>query len=157
MKIKVFIVIFIISTGLIILNRITNLSISSALIYWFLIFTSYSTFFLLLNEIFKRKYRKATRIFIIIIGFFCVGLFYITNLSFWGTQTIEYLNIADKNISIEYQMRDLGGLGFKTRIIEKTKILPYLNLIKEIDTTKINKSEWERVEIEKNEMNIKFP
>ncbi|WP_208796476.1 hypothetical protein [Flavobacterium fluviatile] len=157
MKIKLFITLFIISASLILLNRFTNLSISSPLIYWLLIFASYSIFIFLLNEILKGKYRKALRILIIIIGIICIGLYYITNLSFWGTQTIEYVNISDKNKSIEYQMRDLGGFGFKTRIIEKTKILPTINLIKEIDTTKINKTEWEKVEIEKNEMNIKFP
>jgi len=157
MKNKLFITLFLISTSLILLNRFSDLSISSPLIYWLLIFTTYSTFFLLLNGILKGKYRKATRILIFIVGIICIGLYYITNLSFWGTQSIEYVNIADENKSIEYQMRDLGGLGFKTRIIEKIKILPNINWIKEIDTTKVIKTEWRKIEIAKNEMNIKFP
>lgn len=157
MKQKLFITIFIISTGLILINRFSNLSINSPLIYWLLIFTTYSTFVLLLNKILKEKYRKTTKVLIIIIGILCLGLYRVTYLSFWGTQSIEYINIADENKTIEFQMRDLGGLGFKRRIIEKRKILPKINWVKEIDTTKMNKTAWKRVEIELNEMNIKFP
>ncbi|MCF6142065.1 hypothetical protein L1S34_12275 [Flavobacterium sp. K77] len=157
MKYKLFITLFLISVSLILLNRFSDLSINSPLIYWLMIFVLYSTFFLLLNGILKEKYRKATKILIIIIGVICIGLYRITYLSFWGTQTIEYVNISDENKSIEFQMRDLGALGFKTRIIEKTKILPNINWIKEIDTSKINKTEWKKVEIERNEMNLKFP
>lgn len=157
MKQKLLITIFLISTGLILLNRFSDLSISSPLIYWILIFVAYSTFILSLNKILKGKYRKTTKVLIIIIAFLCVGLYQITHLSFWGTQSIEYINIADDNKSIEFQMRDLGGLGFKRRIIEKRKILPQINWVKEIDTTKINKTDWKKVEIHLNEMNMKFP
>ncbi|WP_124019406.1 hypothetical protein [Flavobacterium hydrophilum] len=157
MKQKLLITIFIISTGLILLNRFSNLSISSPLIYWILIFSTYSTFLLLLNKILKEKYRKTTKVLIIIVGILCVGLYSVTYLSFWRTQSIEYINIADENKTIEFQMRDLGGLGFKRRIIEKRKILPKINWVKEIDTTKMNKTAWKKVEIELNEMNMKFP
>lgn len=157
MKQRLFITIFIISTGLILLNRFSNLSISSPLIYWLLIFATYSTFLLLLNKMLNEKYRKTTKFLKIIFGILCFGLYWVSYLSFWGTQSIEYINIADKNKSIELQMRDLGGLGFKHRIIEKRKILPKINWVKEIDTTKINKTAWKKVDINLNEMNMKFP
>ena len=157
MKQKLFITIFIISIGLILLNRFSNLSISSPLIYWILIFATYSIFLLLLNEILKEKYKKTTKILILIVGILCFGLYRVTYLSFWGTQSIEYINIEDENKSIEFQMRDLGGLGFKRRIIEKRKILPKISWVKEIDTTNMNKTNWKKVKIELNEINMKFP
>lgn len=101
------------------------------------------------------------RIFISILG---ILLFSIINnfisisnyLSKWKTQEILYINKNDKNEKIIFQMKDIGALGYKKRIVKQTKIFFY-NKNTLIDTLEIDKRKWTKTNKFVNELNLKLP
>ncbi|TDW47319.1 hypothetical protein EV144_105340 [Flavobacterium sp. 270] len=153
---KIFYFLFTISTVIILLNRYSDLSINNAFLYWILIFISYASFVFILNIIFKEKFKKASIILIIFIAFSTITLCKLTYLSFWKTQSIEYINIKNNNQTIDFQMRDLGALGFKRRFIKKTKLIPGIDWSEEIDTNKVNREKWKKTNFSVNELHLKY-
>jgi hypothetical protein len=77
-----------------------------------------------------------------------VGMFsLLMQVSFggWTNERILYRNIKDKNVSINEQIWDVGALGFdrdSKRIVELNSIFIYFYQVKNIDTIKLDKSEW---------------
>lgn len=72
----------------------------------------------------------------------------------YKTQTILYQNKKDKNIIIEFQMQDIGALGYNRRVVKVEKGM-FFNSAETIDTTKVDKSDWEKVDIDVNELGLK--
>lgn len=93
---------------------------------------------------------------------FCILLFiglknpfvFYNLFSSYKTQTIIYVHKNNPELSIEFQMKDIGVLGYKRRIIKRNKKLFFKQEIV-IDTTKIDLSKWKKVNIYKNELNRK--
>jgi len=72
----------------------------------------------------------------------------------WTDYTIIYENIKNPEIKIKDQIFDEGALGYGShRIVEINPILSDLISVKTIDTNKINKSEWKRINLDR----LKFP
>lgn len=79
---------------------------------------------------------------------------FFTLFSSYKTQTIIYVHKNNPELSIEFQMKDIGALGYKRRIIKRNKKL-FFKQETIIDTTKIDLSKWEKVNIYKNELNLR--
>jgi len=92
----------------------------------------------------------------------CIALFvfmknpfrYYNIFSSYKTQTILYVHKNKPELSIEFQMKDVGALGYKRRIIKRNKNL-FFKQETIIDTTKIDLSKWKKVTIYKNKLNLK--
>lgn len=74
----------------------------------------------------------------------------------WKTQEIIYKNIQNPKENIQFQMQDIGALGYNKRIV-KVKTGLFFNSYQEIDTLNLNKEKWKRVNIFVNELNLKIP
>ena len=106
------------------------------------------------------KNKKYLLSFIIIA--FCISIFiglknpfvFYNIFSSYKTQTILYVHKNNPELSIEFQMKDIGALGYKRRIIKRNKKLYFKQEIV-IDTTKIDMSKWRKVNIDKNKLNLK--
>ena len=55
---------------------------------------------------------------------------------------------------IEFQMQDVGAFGYNRRIVEVETFL-FIDFAEEIDTSQIDKSEWQRVDEYINEIGFK--
>lgn len=84
----------------------------------------------------------------------------VTNFFTWSrdfkTQTIIFRSTQDRQVRIEFQMSDHGALGYGRRIVKVTPGF-WGDNIKEIDTAKIDKRAWDRVDEEVNELGLKYP
>jgi len=73
----------------------------------------------------------------------------------WKTQTVIYRNIFHPSQTIEFRMRgDRFAFGYKKQIVERKKILPFIDLIKDVDTAKIDSAEWQLTNERINELKI---
>jgi hypothetical protein len=73
----------------------------------------------------------------------------------WTNETILYRNINNKELTINQQIYDLGAFGYgKRRTAEIIPFLKYFELVKIIDTTKIDKTKWLKVN---EEGDLQFP
>ncbi len=93
---------------------------------------------------------------------FCISLFislskpfvFYNMLSSYKTQTILYVHKNNPELSIEFQMKNIGALGYKRRVVKRNKKL-FFKQETVVDTTKMDLSKWKKVNIDKNEMNLK--
>jgi hypothetical protein len=74
--------------------------------------------------------------------------------STWKTQTILFQHLNESK-TIEYQMQDVGALGYNTRTVQVRYLTPFFTLVKTIPTVFEIKKEWKNVNIEKNECKLK--
>ena len=73
----------------------------------------------------------------------------------WTNAMILYRNKKDKNVTITEQIYDMGAFGYgKRRVTELKPFLKYFEIVKIIDTTKIDKKDWIKTN---EEGNIHFP
>ena len=73
----------------------------------------------------------------------------------WTNETILYRNNADKNITINQQIFDVGALGYGGRRTVKLKpLFVFFQTVENIDITKIDKAKWTYVN---EEGDIHFP
>jgi hypothetical protein len=73
----------------------------------------------------------------------------------WQTQTIIYKHGHLSFMTIEYQMQDVGALGYKQRTVEVTYITPWFMITEERDLTKKISGPWFKIDKEVNELGIK--
>jgi hypothetical protein len=106
----------------------------------------------------KAKNRKIT-VFTSLMAGLCI--FILFNLMFsigfgsWTNETILFRNKRDHNITIAQQIFDVGALGYGgRRTAELTPFLKYFQLIKQVDTSNIDKAQWIFVN---EEANLHFP
>lgn len=76
-------------------------------------------------------------------------------LSAWKTQEVIFRNKEDQNHRIEFQMQDRGAVGINRRIVE-VKTHFFIDFANKIDTSKIDKSNWQKVDEYVNELGLKF-
>ena len=97
-------------------------------------------------------YGILTGIFYLIL-IFCVFIF--VGFGKWVNYTVLYRNKLNNNFTINEQIYDVGAFGYgKRRTVKINATLKYILFVENIDTTKINKAEWNFVN-EKG--NIKIP
>ncbi len=70
------------------------------------------------------------------------------------TQEILYRSKTDPNHRIEFQMEDVGALGYNRRTVE-IKSMGFLQQFQEITVDKIDTTKWDFVGEYKNELNLK--
>lgn len=74
----------------------------------------------------------------------------------WITQTVFYRNIDDKSKTINCQLRaDRFSFGSKKRVVQIYDLASFMEWTTDIDTLYIDKSKWEKMDQQLNEM--QFP
>lgn len=93
--------------------------------------------------------------FILIV--FRLGLLgYWFSVGTYETQTILYESTYCSCKTIEFQMQDIGALGYNRRYVEVTYLTPWFMITEEIDPDKKRGKEWIRVDKDVNELNLKY-
>lgn len=77
--------------------------------------------------------------------------------STWKTQTILYQNKRSKFKKIEFQMRDMGVLGYKRRTVEVTYIMDLFIIVKSVEDDVEKRIEWIKINKDINELGLKGP
>lgn len=132
--------------------------------YYEFIFTGLPFSFLLtLIGTIKKKNSKGKNwtivsftVFLSVICFFIlVNIMFSVGFGEWTNERTLYRKNDDQNITINQQVFDIGAFGYgRHRIVQLTPFLKYFQIIKPIDTTKINKAKWVYVNEEKD---VYFP
>ncbi len=84
----------------------------------------------------------------VMVVYLCSIFFVITFLGFglWVDERIIYIKKSNPEISIKEQIFDIGTFGYgKRRIVKITPLSPFLQIASDIDTVKITKAEWNRL------------
>ncbi|WP_284653235.1 hypothetical protein [Flavobacterium terrisoli] len=150
-------IIFIISTGIIVIERFTPVYINNFYIRLLLYIISASLLSFWISWILfgYNAVRKRVTIFIVVVIVVLLKA-YLTWGGSWKTQTILYTNKNDDDKTIEFQMRgDRFAFGYKKRIVERKKIMPFLDYVTDTDTTKINTATWKRIDKKINQLELK--
>lgn len=95
--------------------------------------------------------------------FFC-AVVAVPLLNPWGvfrqpfrTQTIIFRDKSDPEHRVEFQMQDVGALGYNKQLVEVRPLLFFFETTSPIDTTAPSNTTWVRVDEFVNEMGIKYP
>jgi hypothetical protein len=75
----------------------------------------------------------------------------------WQTQTILYQNGHLSFKTVEFQMQDVGALGYNKRTIEVFYLTPFFMTTSEVPNDIDQRVEWIKVDKEVNELGLKFP
>lgn len=75
----------------------------------------------------------------------------------WRTQTILYQNGHLSFKTVEFQMQDIGGLGYNKRTVEVFYLTPLFMITSEVPTDIDKRVEWVKVDKYVNELELKFP
>lgn len=149
--------IFAITATIVLLNRYTNFHINDFRVHFLFDFIAAASFTIIVGHLFKKL--QSNWSMILTVGIVGV-LFFLKAFFTWGgdwkTQTLLYRNIADKNKTINYQMRgDKFSFGFKKRVIAIYSLVPFIEWTTDVDTLYMDKSKWEKLDLKLNEM--QFP
>lgn len=149
----IFILTLIVTSTLLLIERLTSIEINNNFILFFLVFTVIGNLSLIISQYLFDKLSKNYVILLLVIIFsVCLVVAVLTWTNIWNTQAILYRNKKNPQQTIEYRMRNKYGFGFEKQIVRKKKILPYIDDIVVADTTTIDKSKWIRVNELVNEM-----
>ena len=75
----------------------------------------------------------------------------------WKTQTILYQNGHLIFKKVEFQMQDLGALGYNKRTVEVLYLTDLFMIVSPVEEDIDNRVEWVKVDEEVNELRLKFP
>lgn len=75
----------------------------------------------------------------------------------WRTQTILYQNGHLSFKTVEFQMQDVGALGYNKRTVEVFYLTPFFMITSEVPNDIDKRVEWVKVDKEINELGLKFP
>ncbi len=73
----------------------------------------------------------------------------------WQTQTILYQNGHLSFKRVEFQMQDIGALGYNRRTVEVIYLTPLFMLTREVPSDIDKREEWIKVEKDLNELRLK--
>lgn len=103
--------------------------------------------------------RKVLRLILPIGVLSCISLIGITRFAFslstWKTQTILYQNTNDSSRTIEFQMKDMGALGYRRRTVMVDYYTPLFIIASPIPPNVDSNNEWTKVHIDVNEVGLK--
>ena len=74
----------------------------------------------------------------------------------WRTQTIQYQNSHSSFKKVEFQMQDVGALGYNRRTVEVIQITPLFILVDEVPPDIDQQVEWTKVGVDINELELKY-
>ena len=75
----------------------------------------------------------------------------------WRTQTILYQNGHLSFKTVEFQMQDVGALGYNKRTVEVFYLTPYFIITNQVPSDIDKRVEWVKVDKDVNELELKFP
>ncbi|ULQ57150.1 hypothetical protein KJS94_02925 [Flavihumibacter rivuli] len=75
----------------------------------------------------------------------------------WRTQTILYQNGHLNFNTVEFQMQDVGALGYNKRTVEVFYLTPLFMITSEVPNDIDKRVEWIKVDKDVNELEIKSP
>ncbi len=75
----------------------------------------------------------------------------------WRTQTILYQNGHLRFKTVEFQMQDVGALGYNKRTVEVFYLTPFFMITSGVPNDIDKRVEWVKVDKDVNELGIKFP
>jgi len=95
-------------------------------------------------------------------AFLSVAAYFLIWSSGWVTQDILYQHRRSANRTIEFQMTDVGALGYGRRMVDQRKLLPGIYWITElgkgaanVENSKLDSLDWKEVHFYKNELGLK--
>ncbi len=152
-----FILTFCVTAGIALLDRFTDLHVNNNVVLFIVHYIALCTLFLMISQyLFGELSKKIILLLFALLFSTCFGMAMLTWKSNWKTQTVIYRHVKCNNETIEYQMRSSHqGCFYDRQIVHRKRIIPYLDYIRRIDTSKINRSKWIKVDEKRNEM--EFP
>ena len=75
----------------------------------------------------------------------------------WKTQTVLYQNGHLTFKKVEYQMQDVGSLGYNKRTVEVIYLTDLFMIVSHVEKDIDDRVEWVKVDKEVNELGLKFP
>ncbi len=75
----------------------------------------------------------------------------------WRTQTILYQNGHLSFNTVEFQMQDVGALGYNKRTVEVFSLTRFFMITSKVPNDIDKRVEWVKVDKEVNELGLKFP
>lgn len=75
----------------------------------------------------------------------------------WHTQTILYQNGHLSFKTVEFQMQDVGALGYNERTVEALYLTPLFMITSKVPKDIDKRVEWVKVDKDVNELKLKFP
>ena len=156
--------IFILVIGLFVFEGITSFEIKSQAIKSFTYFgiLILAPLTLIWNLwIFKNTKWKiicSTLPILTIIGILTIGpMEIIFSSGSWKTQKIIYQNRHLNFKKVEFQMQDVGALGYNKRTVEVTYLTNLFMIVSPVDSHIDKRVEWVKIDKEINELGLKFP
>lgn len=138
--------------------EIKNQNIKSFIYFGIIIFTPI-IFIINLWKGKSMKFKIITSIIPIftLIGVVFIGLLKIIYLSSsWKTDRIIYQNKILTNNRIEYQMQDVGALGYNKRTVEVIYFTENFMFVKPFNKNNFKSNEWIKINKEVNELELKY-
>lgn len=147
-------VLFALSATLVLLNRYTSLYINNSVVHFTLLFVAAASFIVIAGHLFgKLKTGKSIAFTFAMVGVLCLTKSFFTWGGDWKTQTIVYRDAENHRRTIEYQMRgDRFSFGYKKRVVNRLKIVPFIDWDTDVDTLSLEAEKWERVNENINEI-----
>lgn len=153
---KTVLLLFVVSAASLVLDHYTDLSINNSIVHFIVSYIALTALPLAITVYFFGF--KTINAVLIILGSMLAVCFLISFLTWsgeWKTQTIIYRDHLNPDQTIEFRMRaDRFAMGYQKQIVSRKKILPFLDLVTGIDTSKIDPSKWTLVNEKVNELNL---
>lgn len=147
---------FVLGTILLLLDGLTPLQIGNSIAYAILLLVTIAACVLTVGYyLLKLDFKGTLKISIIIGGLAIIVQGLLSWGGDWKTQTVIYKNLHLSNRTIEFQMQDVGALGYNRRTVDRIKIFPFIDWIEEVDIKNIGNADWERVDVDVNEIGLK--
>ncbi|WP_146052910.1 hypothetical protein [Aquimarina sp. I32.4] len=106
----------------------------------------------------KWKIIGSTLSIIVLMGIIIIGpLKIMFSSSSWKTQTILYQNGHLPFKKVEFQMQDVGALGYNKRTVEVIYLTDLFMIVSPVEKDIDQRVEWIKVDKEINELGLKFP
>jgi len=162
---KLVLIVFVLTSILLLIDELTPVDIDSLQLSAWLLVVAAATGATYLGRIFFHwKTAKTSAVFIALTIFLSFARYFMVWGGDWKTQNIIYRNRYSANRSIEYQMQNPGPGSYNQRTVDKTQLLPGISWLREFDTNSdailestIDIAEWKKVDIEVNELGLKYP
>jgi hypothetical protein len=152
-----FLATFILTAGLVLLDRLTTLEINRYYIFFIILFIAIGSLLLMVCQyLFGELSNKFIAFLMAIVFAACFGMAVLSWRSDWKTQTIIYRSLTNPKETIEYRMRGSNpGYVFDKQVVRKRRLFPFFDDITAVDTSKVDLSKWAKVDERVNEM--EFP
>jgi len=137
--------------------EIKNQSIKSFAYFGMLICSPLILFWnLFTSKTIKKKISTSVIPGIALIGILAIGpMKIIFSASVWSTQTVLYQHKHKSNKKIEFQMQDVGALGYNRRNVEVLYLTSFFLIANPVEKNVDKRIDWIKVDKDVNELELK--